>query len=46
MPLTHTKYKDRLFRFIFGNPDKREWTLNLYNAMNNSHYTDPSEIEV
>ena len=45
MPLTHTKYKDRLFRFIFGNPDKREWTLNLYNAMNNSHYTDPNEIE-
>ena len=38
------EYKDRLFRFIFGNPDKKEWTLSLYNAMNGSHYTDPEAI--
>ena len=36
------EYKDRLFKFIFGNPDKKEWTLSLYNAMNGSHYTDPT----
>ena len=38
------EYKDRLFKFIFGNPDKKEWTLSLYNAMNGSHYTDPNDI--
>ena len=38
------EYKDRLFKFIFGNPDKKEWTLSLYNAMNGSHYTDPEDI--
>ena len=39
------EYKDRLFKFIFGNPDHKEWTLSLYNAMNCSHYTDTSAIE-
>ena len=39
-------YKDRLFKFIFGNPDKKEWTLSLYNAMNNSSYTDPDAISL
>ena len=38
------EYKDRLFKFIFGNPDKKEWTLSLYNAMNGSHYTNPEDI--
>ena len=27
------EYKDRLFKFIFGNPEKKEWTLSLYNAI-------------
>ena len=40
------EYKDRLFKFIFGNPDKKEWTLSLYNAMNGSHYTDPEDIQL
>ena len=35
---------DRLFRFIFGDKDHREWTLSLYNAINGSSYTDPSDI--
>ena len=43
--MVNKKHKDRLFRFIFGNPEKREWTLNLYNAINNSHYTNPDDIE-
>ena len=39
-------YKDRLFKFIFGNPEKKELTLSLYNAMNNSSYTDPDAISL
>ena len=38
------EYKDRLFKFIFGNPDNRQWTLSLYNAMNGTDYTDPDGI--
>ena len=40
------EYKDRLFKFIFGNPEKKEWTLSLYNAMNGSHYTNPEDISL
>ena len=40
------EYKDRLFKFIFGNPENKEWTLSLYNAMNHSHYTDPNDIRL
>ena len=40
------KYKDRLFKFIFGNPEKKEWTLSLYNAMNGSHYSNPEAIQL
>ena len=29
---------------IFGNPEHRQWTLNLYNAVNGSNYDDPSQI--
>lgn len=39
------KHKDRLFNFIFGREENREWTLSLYNAINGSHYTDASQIE-
>ena len=42
---TNTQHKDRLFKFIFGNSDHKEWTLSLYNALNGSHYTDPEAIE-
>ena len=40
------QYKDRLFKFIFGNPFNREWILNLYNAVNGTHYTDADSIEL
>ena len=36
--------KDKLFKFIFGNPDNKEWTLSLYNAVNGSAYTNPDDI--
>ena len=35
------KYKDRVFKYIFEN---REWTLELYNAINGSNYKDPEAI--
>ena len=41
---TNGKYRDRLFKFIFGNPDNREWTLELYNAVNGSNYDNPNDI--
>ena len=31
---TNREYKDRLFKFIFGNPQNTSWTLSLYNAIN------------
>ncbi len=44
MPQSNREYKDRLFKFIFGNPENRDWTLSLYNAINGSSYTDASQI--
>ena len=41
----NNEYKDRLFNYIFGRDENREWTLSLYNAVNDSHYTDASLIE-
>ena len=40
------QYKDRLFKFIFGNPENKEWTLSLYNAINGSSYTNPDDIKL
>ena len=40
------EYRDRLFKFIFGNSDKKEWTLSLYNALNGSQYSDANAIEL
>ena len=42
--MVNSKYKDRLFSFIFGNVEKKDWTLSLYNAVNHSSYTNPDEI--
>ena len=46
MPSVNIEYKDRLFSFLFGNEENREWTLSLYNAVNNSSYTDASLIQI
>lgn len=40
------EYKDRLFSFMFGNPENREWTLSLYNAVNGSDYKDADAIQI
>ena len=38
-------YKDRLFKFIFGNPENKHWTLSLYNAINGTNYTNPDDLQ-
>ena len=43
--MINNEHKDRLFKFLFGNPENRLWTLNLYNAINNSNYDDPENIQ-
>ena len=40
------QYKDRLFIFLFGKEERKEWTLELYNAINGTDYTDASAIEI
>lgn len=40
------EYKDRLFKFIFGNPDNKEWTLSLYNAVNHSDYSNSDDVKL
>lgn len=40
------EYKDRLFTFIFGNAENKDWTLSLYNAVNGSAYTNPDDINL
>ncbi|MBQ9057623.1 MAG: hypothetical protein IJ125_00385, partial [Atopobiaceae bacterium] len=39
-------YKDILFRDLFGSRERLENTLELYNALNNSSYTDAADIEL
>ena len=37
--------KDRVFKFLFGSPANKAWTLALYNAINGSSYDNPDDIE-
>ncbi|MBQ5987879.1 MAG: hypothetical protein IJL67_00105 [Oscillospiraceae bacterium] len=41
----NSQHKDRLFKFVFGKPDNKPWTLSLYNAINGTDYTDPNELD-
>ena len=43
---TNRLYKDRVFKYIFGNPQKKQWTLSLYNALNGTSYDNPDDIEI
>lgn len=45
MPTGNNQFRDRLFNFVFGSEEHRDWTLSLYNAVNGSRYSDPSVIE-
>lgn len=44
MPVNE-EHKDRVFKFLFGHPENRVWTLALYNAVNGSSYDNPDDIE-
>ena len=46
MPTVQREYKDRLFNFIFGSEENKAWTLSLYNAVNNTNYTDPDAVQI
>ena len=42
------QYRDRLFKAIFGRDTEqsKKWRLELYNALNSSHYTDPDALKL
>ena len=40
------EYKDRLFHFLFGREEHKEWTLSLYNAVRGSDYTNKDDIRI
>ena len=40
------KSKDTVFRFIFGNEQRKNYTLRLYNALNGTSYTDAKQIKL
>ena len=40
------KYKDSLFCMLFGQEENKPDLLELYNALNDTSYTDPSELEL
>lgn len=40
------EYKDALFKFIFGNENRKELTLSLFNAINDKNYDDPSAVQI
>ncbi len=44
MPTVNREYKDRLFSFLFGSESNKEWTLSLYNAVNDTNYTNSEDI--
>ena len=42
-PVANRKFKDTVFRMLFSD---KEALLSLYNAVNNSHYTDSGALEI
>ena len=42
----NVKYRDRLFRHLFGSPDRKEELLSLYNALNNTNYENAEDLEI
>ena len=44
--LPNREYKDALFKFLFGREERKEWTLSLYNAVNNSNYTNADDLTI
>lgn len=46
MTRPQAKYKDRLFRAIFGKEENKHFTLSLYNGINGTNYTDVKALEL
>ena len=44
--MINKEHKDRLFTYIFGREEHKDWILSLYNALNGSNYTDSDDIEI
>ena len=44
--MNNRKYKDNLFSFLFGSNEHKIWTLDLYNAINHTHYEDADSLEI
>ncbi|MBO4424137.1 MAG: hypothetical protein J5768_01350 [Spirochaetales bacterium] len=44
--ILNKEHKDRLFKYIFGRAEKKEWLLSLYNAVNHSHHDNPDDITI
>jgi len=40
------EYKDSLFVYLFGNEKYKRFTLELYNAINGTNYTDEDDVEI
>ncbi len=40
------EYKDRLFRLIFGREENKENLLELYNALNDTHYSETDDLQI
>ena len=40
------EHKDRLFRLLFGDEKNKSNLLSLYNAINNTHYTNADDLEI
>lgn len=46
MGIINKKYKDRLFCFVFGREENKKWTLDLYNAINNTSYDNIDDVQI
>ena len=40
------EYKSRLFNFLFGREENKQWTLPLYKAIHGTSHSDPSCITI
>ena len=38
-------YRDSFFKYVFGNEKYKQNTLDLYNTLNGTHYTNPDDVE-
>ena len=40
------RYKDRLFYALFGSEERKRLTLELYNAINQTDYDNPDDLQL